>query len=687
LPELRFGEFIVEDAPCLQDAYKNTWNNDEELQLVEELDLRLNMFTGNLTLGENVKLRRALEVAFLAHHGQKRLSGEPFVIHPVEVAVILAQEAMDVESIISGLLHDTVEDTALSFEDVEKLFGSTVRRIVEGETEVSKLPKMRRKIENAAKLCPETVQAENLRSMFIAMAQDWRIVVVKLADRLHNMRTLDAMSLVKQQNKARETLEVYVPLAHRFGFWSFKTELGDLSLKYVMPDFYTNLCEHKRTHELVHNETIRLVKTHFANLCSHDPWWSDHISSILVTARSKSPYSIWRKMNRKNCSIDEIMDLIAVRAVITRKADFNQEKENALCYLLLSRLHQSWTPIPGTFKDYIAKPKSNGYQSLHSTILVREQPIEVQIRTDGMHKVAENGGAAHWRYQDQSVSPAWNLEKMENWDSKAESANASEFVKFVREEINRNSIFVFRNDGSIMQLHRGATVEDAAAQLGVNKSLHTVLVNGKFLGLTRTLHTNDVISLRRNEPEQAYRHSGDIRQALMNILAPWEPCKKCSPLPGDNLFGSASQGKLKIHRKGCDCSSLKESGTEIINGGFAQMLLRAKLKAWHKANNTHSEARFVVFGQDRNGVLADVWKAMTETGAYVSDVRPEVLNPGKEVAMDFAVSVRSKSHLKKVVQAVRHVSGVTCLMRGSIEQKWRESPEEFWANCYEKQPP
>ena len=321
-------------------------------------------------------VEKAYKFAVKKHEGQLRESGEPFATHPIEVAFILADMELDVSSIVAALLHDVVEDTDTTEEDIRREFGDTVALLVSGVTKLDKIPYTSK----------EEQQIENLRKMFLAMAKDVRVIVIKLADRLHNMRTLGSKSEEKQREKARETLEVYAPLAHRLGMSKIKMELEDLSLRYIDPIAYYEIVDkikQKRVEREKYIEDImKVLRERLAQLGIE----------AHVEGRAKHFYSIYRKMFMQNKTIDELYDLFAVRVIVNTVAD---------CYAVLGMVHDLYKPIPGRFKDYIAMPKPNMYQSLHSTMFgPGGTPFEIQIRTWAMHRTAENGIAAHWKYKE-----------------------------------------------------------------------------------------------------------------------------------------------------------------------------------------------------------------------------------------------------------------------------------------------
>jgi GTP pyrophosphokinase len=442
------------------------------------------------------KIYDALRVAYRAHRGQMRKSGEPFIIHPVEVALLLAGLKMDSPTVMSGLLHDTVEDTELTFELVEGMFGKVVRSIVEGETKVSKLPTIA-----FSEYADE--QAENLRQMFVAMTDDYRIIIVKLADRLHNMRTLRHMKPEKQIKISRETLDIFAPLAHRMGIWQFKSELEDTAFMYLYPQEYKRLNKRLHEHQKKFQDTLdksqKLLK---ARLVS-DPTLREQAVKVKVSGRMKEIYSLWHKMETKGeRNLDHIVDVVALRVIITPKPKPDDDENDSdrgvwLCYHVLGLVQhlEGFQPVPTRVKDYISFPKPNGYQSLHTALILNGQKIEVQIRTKMMHQVAEYGMASHWSYTDgkkrQSINDdlyntPW-LSSIKEWQN--EKLNARDFVDSVRSELLGKRVFVFLRNGKILNLARGATAIDAAFQIHteVGLNMHGVEINGMPVGLLRLL--------------------------------------------------------------------------------------------------------------------------------------------------------------------------------------------------------
>jgi RelA/SpoT family (p)ppGpp synthetase len=433
------------------------------------------------------KIYDALRVGYRAHRGQMRKSGEPYIIHPVEVALLLAGLKMDGETVMAGLLHDTVEDTNMTFDLIEGMFGKVVRSIVEGETKVSKLPKL-------AFSDYADEQAENLRQMFVAMTDDYRIIIVKLADRLHNMRTLRHMKPEKQIKISRETLEIFAPLAHRMGIWQFKSELEDTSFMYLYPQEYKRLNRRLRQHQKKFRDTLDKSQELLAKRLSSDSTLRDQAFEVKVSGRTKEIYSLWHKMETKGeRDLDHIVDVVALRVVITPKATEGEDENDTpdrgvwLCYHVLGLVQHlpGFQPVPTRVKDYISFPKPNGYQSLHTALILNGQTIEVQIRTSMMHQIAEYGMASHWAYTDGKkrtngglYNTPW-LSSIKEWQN--DILSARDFVDSVRSELLGKRVFVFLRNGKILNLARGATAIDAAFQIHteVGLTMHGVEINGK----------------------------------------------------------------------------------------------------------------------------------------------------------------------------------------------------------------
>lgn len=427
-------------------------------------------------------IEKAYHLAAQFHDGQMRKSGEPYIIHPLSVALILADMELDKETIVAGLLHDTVEDTSMSLEEIAKEFSPEVADIVNGVTKLGQLGFDADKVE---------IQAENLRKMFLAMAKDIRVIIVKLADRLHNMRTLQYMKPEKQKEKARETMEIYAPLAQRLGISKLKIELDDLSLQYIEPEAY---------HELVEN--VAMGKEHRD---SYVQSLVDEVSECINAAgikaeiygRAKHFFSIYKKMVNQHKTLDQIYDLFAVRILVESVKD---------CYASLGVIHEHYKPIPGRFKDYIAMPKPNMYQSLHTTVIGPEgTPFEIQIRTYEMHRTSEYGIAAHWKYKEsgEGATPIGEEQKL-SWlrqilEWQQDMSDNKEFVSLIKSDLNlfSDTVFCFTPSGDVKNLPNGSTPIDFAYAIhsAVGNKMIGAKVNGRLVPIDYVIQNGDRIEV------------------------------------------------------------------------------------------------------------------------------------------------------------------------------------------------
>jgi GTP pyrophosphokinase len=423
-------------------------------------------------------IERAHDFAAQAHEGQLRASGDPYINHPVEVTHYLATLQMDAETLAAALLHDVPEDTPHTLADIEKRFGREVARLVDGVTKLSKFGSAR---------TMEEQQAENIRKMFMAMAEDVRVVIIKLADRLHNMRTLQFLAEDKQRRIAHQTMEIYAPLAHRLGMWQVKWELEDLSFKYTEPEKYRQLVEmladRRKVRESFINRSISILRKELGKVGI----------SADISGRPKHLYSIHKKMERKGAEFNEIYDLHAIRLLVEDVKD---------CYAALGVVHSIWRPIPGQFDDYIAMPKANMYQSLHTAVIGPDaKPLEVQIRTRHMHDVAEAGIAAHWRYKEGSRGDRRYDEKLawvrQLMDWQREVSDATEFVEGLKLEVFQDQVFVFTPKGDVKDLPAGATPLDFAYRIHTDVGHRTIgaKVNNRLVPLDYKLRNGDIVEI------------------------------------------------------------------------------------------------------------------------------------------------------------------------------------------------
>jgi GTP diphosphokinase / guanosine-3',5'-bis(diphosphate) 3'-diphosphatase len=421
-------------------------------------------------------VRNAYERASSAHTGQRRLSGEDYVNHPLEVAAILADLELDAQTIAAALLHDTVEDTALTAEEVEREFGPEVARLVDGVTKLGRI----------ALRSDQQQQAENIRKMMVAMAEDLRVVLIKLADRLHNMRTLDPLPEVKRRKISRETLDIYAPLAHRLGIGQIKWELEDLAFRNLEPDAYEDVVKRiarkRHDRETLVSDLREILARELEKVGI----------SAEITGRPKHIYSVWQKMTRENKDFSEIYDLSAIRVHVESVRD---------CYGVLGVVHSLWKPVPGRFKDYVAMPKSNGYQSLHTTVITHTgEPIEIQIRTHEMHRVAEFGVAAHWTYKEGGKDASFDkklswLRSLLEWQN--EVGDAESFLDTVKVDLFQDEVYVFTPKGDVLNLPADSSPVDFAYRIHTEVGHHCIgaKVNGRMVPLDYELQNGEIVEI------------------------------------------------------------------------------------------------------------------------------------------------------------------------------------------------
>ena len=533
---------------------------------------------------------KAYEIARRLHDGQFRKSGEPYIIHPVAVAKILAEFGMDNETVIAGLLHDAVEDTGYTREQLVADFDEKIADLVEGVT----------KLTNISYDSSEAAQAENFRKMFLAMSKDIRVLIVKLADRLHNMRTLEYMPTEKRISKAMETLEIYAPLAGRLGIFSIKFELEDLSLKYLHPLEYKKLVAAVDRRKSEYARNLKVLTGTISGLLDEAGIQHD------VKGRSKHLYSIYRKMIVQQKQIDEIFDILAVRILVSSVKD---------CYAALGLVHNRWKPIPGRFKDYIAMPKPNMYQSIHTTVLGDNgEPFEIQIRTYEMHRIAEYGIAAHWKYKEGKVSGtvddseqklAWLRQALE---LQTEADDSVEFLNTVKVDLFNNQVFVFTPGGDVMELPAESTPLDFAFKIHTDVGIRCVgaKVNGKMVTIDHPLQNGDIVEIVTSA-----NSSGPSVEWLKKCKTSGAKNKIRNWLRKADKDTDVTKGRTNINnyikKKGYDpalvtknayilkavkdfnCSNVNELFLQISRGGSTVSKLGQKLIEYYEADNQTKE--------------------------------------------------------------------------------------------------
>ncbi len=718
-------------------------------------------------------LEKAYRVAEEAHKDQFRKSGEPYIIHPLNVAMILADLELDKETIIAGILHDVVEDTAMTEEDLRKEFGEDVALLVDGVTKLERIP-----LSSDAKQSDEKLemQAENLRKMLLAMAKDIRVVMIKLADRLHNMRTLKYKTPESQKRIAKETLEIYCPIAQRLGISKLKVELDDLSLKYLEPDVYYNLVEQiamrKSTREQYIQSIVEEVSHHIDNAGIR----------AKVDGRVKHFFSIYKKMKNQNKTLDQIYDLFAVRIVVDTVKD---------CYAALGVIHEMYNPIPGRFKDYIAMPKVNMYQSLHTTLIgTTGQPFEIQIRTEEMHKAAEYGIAAHWKYKDASDGKKVEAQEEEKlvWlrqilEWQRDMSDNREFMNLLKNDLDlfSDDVYCFTPTGEVKNLPAGSTPIDFAYSihsavgnrmvgarvngklvtidyvikngdrieiitsqnskgpsrdwLGIVKSSqakskinqwfkaefreenvvkgkemlttycktksvnlselmkseymeaiqrkygfrdwdavlaaigHGALKEGQIVGRMQELYDRDHKKELTNEevlaniaeagavsaakPVHVKAKSGIVVRGIADLSVRFSKC--CSPVPGDEIVGFVTRGRgVSIHRTDC---------VNMIN---LPELERARIidAEWQEPENATERyvAEIKIFANNRNGLLADISKALTEKNIDILSMNTRTSKQGL-ATLQTTFEIAGRDELNRVIDKIRGIESVLDIER------------------------
>ena len=462
------------------DAIRETQDFEKPEKLYAELIESVHKYhpSTDITL-----IEKAYRIADQAHKEQVRKSGEPYIIHPLYVAIILAELELDKETIVSGLLHDVVEDTVMTKEEIAAQFGDEVALLVDGVTKLGQLSYDADKVE---------IQAENLRKMFLAMAKDIRVILIKLADRLHNMRTLKFMKPEKQKEKARETMDIYAPIAQRLGISKVKTELDDLSLKYLEPEAYYDLVRKVALRKNVRDKYVRQLVEEVRQQIKEAEIEAE------IEGRAKHFFSIYKKMVSQDKTLDQIFDLFAIRIIVNSVKD---------CYAALGIIHEMYRPIPGRFKDYIAMPKPNMYQSLHTTLIgPAGQPFEIQIRTYEMHRTAEYGIAAHWKYKEgrTGISVANQEEEKLSWlrqilEWQRDMSDNREFMSLLKSDLDlfSDTVFCFTPTGDVKNLPNGSTPIDFAYSIhsAVGNKMIGAKVNGKLVTIDYVIQNGDRIEV------------------------------------------------------------------------------------------------------------------------------------------------------------------------------------------------
>lgn len=538
------------------------------------------------------KVKKAYEFAEKAHENQMRASGEPYITHPIDVAVILAELGMDTDTIIAGLLHDVIEDTEYTYDQVKDLFGEEVTNLVDG---VTKLGKIKYKTK-------EEQQADNVRKMLLAMAKDIRVIIIKLADRLHNLRTLKYMSKGKRKIKAKETLEIYAPLAHRLGMSKIKWELEDISFRYLHEEEYYDLVAKIAEKRIEREEYIASIVEDLGNNLENAGIDAD------IDGRPKHFYSIYRKMVKKNKNIEQIFDLTAIRVLVNSVKD---------CYGVLGIVHTIYKPIPGRFKDYIAMPKPNMYQSLHTTVIGPQgKTFEIQIRTFEMHKTAEYGIAAHWKYKEGSEEKKeMNFETKLAWlrdilEWQKETSDAEEFMEGFKIDLFSDEVFVFTPKGVVINLPSGSTPIDFAYRIHTDVGNRCVgaKVNGKIVPLDYNLRTGEIVEIITskvaNGPKMDWLNIAKSNQAKSKIRQWFKRAKR-----EENISVGREILEKELKKKGIHLN--------ILNKAISNDKIQKKY-------NVHTQEE--LFGAIGIGVINPV--------SFTNKVKEELIDPFEKITKE-----------------------------------------------------
>ena len=718
-------------------------------------------------------IEKAYHVASEAHKNQFRKSGEPYIIHPLNVAIILADLELDKETIVAGILHDVVEDTVMTEEDLKREFGEDVALLVDGVTKLEKIPFSAGENQPDEKL---EMQAENLRKMFLAMAKDIRVIMIKLADRLHNMRTLKYKTPESQKRIAKETLEIYCPIAQRLGISKIKVELDDLSLKYLEPDVYYDLVNQIAMRKSAREKYIQSIVDEV----------SEHIARAGIKAkvdgRVKHFFSIYKKMKNQHKTLDQIYDLFAVRIIVDTVKD---------CYAALGVIHEMYKPIPGRFKDYIAMPKANMYQSLHTTLIGSTgQPFEIQIRTFEMHKAAEYGIAAHWKYKEASDGKKVEAQEEEKlvWlrqilEWQRDMSDNREFMNLLKNDLDlfSDNVYCFTPTGEVKNLPAGSTPIDFAYSIhsAVGNKMVGARVNGKLVTIdyeikngdrieiitsqnskgpsrdwlnivkstqaknkinqwfkaelkednvvkgkellsnyckTKSINLSDLLkpdymeaimrkygfrewdavlaaighgalkegqiigrmqelyerdhkkeltneevlasiaeagALAAAKPTQKKAKSGIVVKGIADLSVRFSKC--CSPVPGDEIVGFVTRGRgISIHR------------TDCVNMMNLPEMERARLidAEWEAPENTGEKyvAEIKIFANNRNGLLADISKALTEKNINILSMNTRTSKQGL-ATLQTTFEIQSREELNRVIDKIRGIESVLDIER------------------------
>ncbi|MBS3108355.1 bifunctional (p)ppGpp synthetase/guanosine-3',5'-bis(diphosphate) 3'-pyrophosphohydrolase [Candidatus Woesearchaeota archaeon] len=616
----------------------------------------------NKNIKEVERVKQAYKFASEAHKTHRRASGEHFIQHPLNVAYILTKLKMDADTIIASLLHDSIEDSNVTLEYVDRTFGKEVAMLVDGVTKLTEL-----KVKTI-----EEHEAENIRKMLMASTKDIRVIIIKLADKLHNMRTISYLTKEQQQRICNETLNVYAPLAYRLGMAGIKWELEDLSFKYIEPEMYQKFKEKFGKKRSQREQEIKAIIKILENELKN------HNISAKILGRPKHFYSIYKKMIMKHRTFEELHDLIGLRVIV---------KDIKECYGVLGTIHNIWKPIPGEFNDYIAMPKENMYQSLHTAVIALNQPVEFQIRTDEMDSIAEEGIAAHWKYKgiygnetfDKKLS--W-LKQMLEWQQEADSTK--EFMDYLKVDFFEEEIYVFTPKGKVIHLPKGSCPIDFAfaVHTSIGERCIGAVVNGRIIPLRYELKNGDIISIMtaktanpkrdwlkmvkttkaKSKIIQFIRASQKIpigaltkklsvsaREdgSLVEIKSIAKPdvkfAKCCHPIPDDEIIAyNISSNKYSIHNIECNKIDQKKRNKVILARWKENPSLKIIIK---------------VFAYDRVGLFADILNTVAATGTNIDPAKAKAIG-NDLVECSFGIIPEDLEQIKYIISRIRKIKNI-----------------------------
>ncbi|MAG77923.1 hypothetical protein CL616_01010 [archaeon] len=619
-------------------------------------------------------LKESYEFAKKAHEGQKRASGESFIQHPLQVAYILAEHKLDVTSLIAAILHDTVEDTEITLDEIKSRFGKDVALLVEGLTKISKIKE----------ISHEDYHSETIRKVMLASAKDIRVILIKLADRLHNMRTIGAFREDKKRRIAKDALQIYAPIAYRLGIHSIKNELEDLSFKVLEFEAFNDIDSGMKVTKKERDRHVKKIKYTINKELEKSG------IKVEILGRTKHYYSIYKKMIKKGKKLSEIYDLVALRVITDSVKD---------CYEVVGIIHNLWTPIPKEFDDYIATPKRNMYQSLHTVVISSEgKPVEFQIRTKEMHRIAEDGIAAHWRYK--GVKGDKDFDQKMNWmkeilEWQKSSKDAKEFMEMLNIDFFEDEVFAFTPRGKVVQLPKGASVIDFAYAVhsDIGEKCIAAKINGLFVPLRTIIKNGDQVEIitskaqhpsrnwikiaktskARSKIKQYVRNAQnipikrfDIPQELEKELEEWiidvdnmvkpkiKLSKCCHPLPGDEIVGFATKTeKVIVHKKDC-----KFANKDKLGG-------RKKVVNVRWLDSVGSLVELKINAVNRTGVFAEILNTMVSLNSVIKNAKVKTLDD-EHIQAIFNLETQSLENLQVLIDRIKKIKDIKRVSIGSF---------------------